>query len=655
MNIPTNWISPDFLRLLGWTLLHFLWQGAALAAALYVMLAAFRSASTRYALSVATLILMLAAPILTFTWLSQHPEEERVTMQTNSSAPLLAVHQRNRHRNEIVAPQNIFPQQANALFLLVEIWFAGVVLLSLRTAGGLLLLEKMRRADTKPVSRELYDRCIALQRRVGLDRVIRYCECHRLDAPAVIGWFRPMVLLPITALSGLTEAQLEAVIAHELAHIRRLDCFVNLFQIAVETLLFYHPADWWVNRRIRMERENCCDDAAITAGGDAVEYARALALMEESRTAPILAMAANGSPLGGRIARLLGLSAAGGNARVAGLAVSIVCLTTALLAGSACLRAAHASVPQDQSSGNAIVVTPAPTAPLAPLANPAPVPTAANLAPTAAAAARPVVALAPVAALSYAVRIIGSQAGSQEKKNVENQEAAGSAHSYVADMDAAGFKNLSVDELIAMKVQGITPDYVKSIQALGFKPDPDELIAIKVQGITAEYIRDMRAIFKDLSLDDLIGMKVQGITPEYNREIHELGLQADAGELIGMKVQGITPEYVREIRATGLKPDTDDLIGMKVQGVTPEFIKALQSADLGTINIDDVIGAKVQGITPEYIKSVQSAGLGKISIDDLISAKVQGVTPEFIEQARKHGFKDLSLEKLIALKIADVL
>jgi len=82
-----------------------------------------------------------------------------------------------------------------------------------------------------------------------------YCECHRLDAPAVLGWFRPVVLLPVRALTGLTEAQIEAVIAHELAHIRRLDCFVNLFQIATETLLFYHPAVWWVSQRIRAERE----------------------------------------------------------------------------------------------------------------------------------------------------------------------------------------------------------------------------------------------------------------------------------------------------------------------------------------------------------------------------------------------------------------
>ena len=253
-----------------------------------------------------------------------------------------------------------------AMLWLVEAWFLGVLLLSLRTAGGLFVIERMRRKEIKPVGRERYERCLALQRRMGLDRVIRYCECHRLDAPAVLGWFHPVVLLPVRALTGLTEEQIEAVIAHELAHIRRLDGFVNLFQIAAETLLFYHPAVWWVSQRIRAERENCCDDEAISLCGDAVNYARALTLMEEWRTAPLLMMAANRSPLAQRVVRLLGWDGAAGRIRVAGLAASFVCLVGALLAGNAFLGVAHAALgagaspKQGQGSSSVIVVRPEP-------------------------------------------------------------------------------------------------------------------------------------------------------------------------------------------------------------------------------------------------------------------------------------------------------
>src|SRR5213078_4863519 len=131
------------------------------------------------------------------------------------------------------------------LTFFVELWFIGVMLFSLRTAGGFFVIARLRRRESKPMNPSLLALCREMQHRLGISRAIRYCESLRLDAPAVVGWFRPVVLLPISALSGLTELQLRAVVAHELAHIRRLDAFVNLFQVAAETLLFYHPAVWW--------------------------------------------------------------------------------------------------------------------------------------------------------------------------------------------------------------------------------------------------------------------------------------------------------------------------------------------------------------------------------------------------------------------------
>ena len=123
---------------------------------------------------------------------------------------------------------------------------------------------------------------------------MRFAHSDSVDAPAVVGWFRPVVLIPLSAMSGLSVEQLDAIIAHELAHIRRYDALVNLFQIAVETILFYHPAVWWVNRVIRVERENCCDDIAVAVCGNASEYARALAMMPGNRRRS--SIAADNSP-----------------------------------------------------------------------------------------------------------------------------------------------------------------------------------------------------------------------------------------------------------------------------------------------------------------------------------------------------------------------
>ena len=600
-----NGISPELLRGLGWTLLHFVWQGAGLAALFAVALAVCRSAAVRYALAVTTLVLMIASPVITFAWLVRqtNPAVRYGAQGSSSWAGTPAQGAAASARSGAPAPDPR-TEQPNAMLWMVEAWFLGVVLLSLRTAGGLFLIERMRRKEIKPVGQELYEKCLALQRRMGLDRVIQYCECHRLDAPAVLGWFRPVVLLPVRALTGLTEEQIETVIAHELAHIRRLDCFVNLFQIAAETLLFYHPAVWWVSQRIRTEREHCCDDEAISVCGDAVNYARALTLMEEWRTAPSLMMAANRSPLAGRVIRLLGLRGTAGRTRAAGLAVSFVCLAGALLAGNAFLGVAHAALgagasPKQEPSSSVIVIKPD-----------------GELAKEKTQAAKPTGTAGQTTPKTQTNKDKDQQTSSEDKNHKE---------SYLDAMKAAGFKDLTVDELISMKIQGVTPGYVKEIHDLGLKPTPDELVGMRVQGITPEYIRDMRTVSPKLNVDELIGMKVQGISHQYVQEMRDLGLQPSADELVGMKVQGVTPEYVREMRATGLKPDTDELIGMKVQGIAPEYVKALQAAGFKDLNCDDLIGAKVQG-----------------------------VTPEFIEKARKHGFQNLTLEKLIALKQADI-
>src|SRR5499427_5860308 len=346
MTTLAHGISPEWLEALGWTLLHFVWQGAALAALFAVANTVCQQATTRYALAVITLGLMMAAPVITFTELEQMQQRDPAVKYgaqgafASAEKPVQGVSVAAR----LGAPPPEVPQRQPAVILFVEAWFLGVLLLSLRTAGGLLLIEKMRRSEIKPVRRELFAKCQVLQREMGLERVIRYCECLRLDAPAVLGWFRPVVLLPARALTGLSEEQLEMVIAHELAHVRRLDCFVNLFQIGVETLLFYHPAVWWVSQRIRIEREHCCDDEAVALCGDAVNYARALTLMAEWRTAPSLLMAANRGPLSQRVVRLLGLDGPAGRFRVAGMAAGLACLAAAMLAGNAFLGVAHAAL-----------------------------------------------------------------------------------------------------------------------------------------------------------------------------------------------------------------------------------------------------------------------------------------------------------------------
>lgn len=635
MNHLADWLSPATSRLLALALLHFLWQGTALAALAYIAMAVCRSASTRYGAAVIVLVLMVSAPVATFFLLQvrEHPGAPASSIEAAVASAGRAVLFAQLPAKRKPAPK----ENAPVYFLwLVEAWFAGVMLLSLRSAGGVLVVERLRCKESTPVSEELLELCLLLQRRMGLTRAVRYCQCVRLDAPAVAGWIRPVVFLPITALTGLTAAQLEAVIAHELAHIRRFDAFVNLFQIAVETLLFYHPAVWWLGKQIRAERENGCDDEAVALCGSPVTYAQALAHMAEWQLAPSLAMAANRGPLAARIARLLGANESAGAFRGASLSAGVLCLCAALLAGSACIGGAH----------NVHAQSPATVAPpVVHVQAPTPKPD-------------PHVDRVP----DTAMEVLATNPSPAQEKNpapapapAPNQQAESTGKaSYIDQLRAAGLTNLTVDELIGLKVQGVTPEYVKSMKDLGLKINPDELMGMKVQGITPDYVRAMRAATgQALDADGLMGLRVQGVTPEYIKDMHGLGLKADADEIIGMKVQGVTPDYVREMRALDLKVDSDDIIGMKVQGITPDYVKSIRALGLHP-DADELVGMKVQGITAEYLKELQSAGF-KVDIDQAIGAKVQGITPEFIQKARSHGFKDLTLDQLISLKQTGVL
>jgi TonB family protein len=272
---------------LGWTLVHFLWQGLLLAALLHIILPLCRSAFARHNCALLTLMLMALAPVATFMSLHAVDRDGGALARTAAATHLSAA--------SVVVP---------AIDWLVVLWLCGVLGLSVRAIGGWSLANALGRQGTLALSPELLQRCHALQSRLAVTTPVRFLLSRRITAPVVIGCLRPVILIPISALAGLAPQQLDALILHELAHIRRLDTVINILLAAVETILFYHPAVWWVSRQVRIERENCCDDHAVSACGDVGLYVEALTSLE-SRKAYGLALAANGGSLKHRVARLL--------------------------------------------------------------------------------------------------------------------------------------------------------------------------------------------------------------------------------------------------------------------------------------------------------------------------------------------------------------
>jgi beta-lactamase regulating signal transducer with metallopeptidase domain/type II secretory pathway component GspD/PulD (secretin) len=198
-----------------------------------------------------------------------------------------------------------------ALPYIVAAWLLGVLTLSVWHLGGWAHLQRLKRRIVKEADAALIETLGALAAKLKVTRPVQLAESALVQIPAVVGWLRPVILLPAAAVTGLTTQQLEALLAHELAHIRRYDYLVNMLQTIVEILGFYHPAVWWISHKIRVERENCCDDLAVNVCGDKMRYARALAEMERIRSSqPEFALAANGGNLFTRICRLIGKGSA---------------------------------------------------------------------------------------------------------------------------------------------------------------------------------------------------------------------------------------------------------------------------------------------------------------------------------------------------------
>ena len=344
----------------GWALLQFLWQGAAIGVLTAIALAALRrsAADVRYVLATIGLALMLTLPIVTGAQKYQaiRAGDTRDTTPVSLTANVArgaAATTMTREPRAVVATAasattgaETWTARALARFqeiriepllpTLILVWLLGVSFLSLRLLTGWLWVQRLRTHGVSAADETCRRMTKRLSRRLHITRAITLLESTLVDVPTVIGFVKPVILLPASALGGLTPQQLEAILAHELAHIRRHDYVVNLLQTLVETVLFYHPAVWWVSRRIRVERENCCDDLAVSLCGDPVAYAHALADLEALRSGPVpdhhIAMAATGGSLLERVRRLLGAPSSHTGRGPAWLA-GIVAL---LLLGGAC-------------------------------------------------------------------------------------------------------------------------------------------------------------------------------------------------------------------------------------------------------------------------------------------------------------------------------
>jgi uncharacterized protein (TIGR03435 family) len=300
-----------WMHVSGWVLVHFVWQGAvvAMAAALVLRLCRRQTASVRYVLACGAMLVMLLGVGTTVILVDAPAANAEATRPSAPPASdgrvdvFLPI-----QTNEAASPAVVSNAQRVEALLpwFVSAWLFGVIFLLARTCAGWWRVRRLHQLALASMCSNWQGAGNRIASRLGLASVIRIVGLPYVDVPLVVGCLRPIVVLPIAAMAQLNAAQVEAILAHELAHVRRHDYLVNLMQTLAETLLFYHPAVWWLSARIRDEREHCCDDIAVAVCGDPVGYAAALAELEAARSGDwTLAAAATGGSLLNRVRRIL--------------------------------------------------------------------------------------------------------------------------------------------------------------------------------------------------------------------------------------------------------------------------------------------------------------------------------------------------------------
>ncbi len=300
-----NWLGQPVALALGWALVHFLWQGTLVALLLAILLRLLQRASARarHFVACAAMLACLVLPALT---LNHHwPQPNRITTQTGVF-PGESLQSSSLPRANPPATLSARIEQAlrPALPWLVAIWMLGCLFLLLRLGGGWLWLNRLRSRHSDPAPDEWQQRLQGLARRLGLRNNPLLRVSAWVEGPIAHGWWKPTVLMPASLLTGINPDLLEALLAHELAHILRQDYLANILQCLCETLLFYHPAVWWISAKIRTTREEACDDLAAKAIGEPRRLALALAELDLFQL-PAPALGAHQGDLMHRIQRLL--------------------------------------------------------------------------------------------------------------------------------------------------------------------------------------------------------------------------------------------------------------------------------------------------------------------------------------------------------------
>ncbi len=728
---PLEWMTPDaalispaIVRVAAWTLLHFVWQGALVGGVLATALTLLRrqDARLRYTIALAALATMAMMPVVTATMIASRSDSMLQTITTPwtadsrgtaTVAPAAASALSTDNTSDTAQP-SIPPaaRQSNlesALPWLVIAWLIGVAALSLAHCGGWRRVRRLREQGVHRIEDHWQELCQSLAIHLGIRRTVRLLESAQVGVPTVIGWLRPIILVPTSALTGLSQQQLESILAHELAHVRRHDVLINTLQVAVETLLFYHPAVWWASQQVRTLREHCCDDLAVEACGDRMTYARALAELEDLRfAAPAFALGADGAPLLQRIRRLVGASEElrpptwlTGALAVSALATTAIIFAFAGQPGIA-QEAIHDTPVGSPHSVPAMLLAqlPDPARPSSAddWSSPGPRSTGASHADedivgrwmSESKKSRPgkpqdMVWMqlktpsqgrhhSTMSTTFVAAELIGLTTGKDVRFQL--RRPAGTL-TFTGDVDASGlgsgtfnfeqnpdfqrqmkdlgYNQLSTQKAFELALFNVDPELVRELADLGYDDIPlERLIELCIHDVDPDFIRQLASAgYPDLALQRLVEMRIHGVSPDYIVQLVALGYtDLPASQLVEMRIHGINPDSVRELNELlGRKLSAQRLVEMRIHGVSHEAVGELKALGYRDLSPERLIEMRIHGVTPSFIREMAELGYRDLPGDRLVEMRIHGVGPAFVKELEEHGYTDVPAAKLVEMRI----
>jgi len=542
----------------------------------------------------------------------------------------------------LAQPEAVAPAVADGAWLTqVAAWvIAGGVLLGLVwLAAGFWGVARLGRSAEVVRDPEWLRMAQEASERLGLRRPVLLLRSRGAVMPATWGLLWPSVVLPSTADMWPADRR-RAVLAHELAHVKRFDCLTQTLAQVACALLWWHPAVWYAARRLRVERERACDDLVLGAGARASDYAtHLLEIARSHRGARLEALAmvsmAKPSQLESRLLWVLD------DARERG-APSVRAALLAVAAGLLVVGPLAAVRPTEAAPPVAAVLQGAPAAPATPETTPAAPETPAEEPEPAEPPAEPVPARSEAAPPEPAAPEVPAKPDTVPGKHTLDElismRAVGVDAAYIESLRQVGYTGLSSQELVSLRAVGVTARYAATMNALGFgRLAAHQLVSLRAVGVTPEYLEELRAHgHTGLSLSEIQGMRAVGVTGAYITEMNRAGYgRIPAGQIVSLKALGVTPAYLRELEQHGLRDlSLEQVKGMRAVGVTGAYVAEMEALGFRDLDVGRLTQLYALGITPAYVRELGAAGFGPLTPDQLVRLRASGVDRELMERRR---------------------